>query len=62
MPGNIRKIVKKAYYDFAIFHVEEVHVEDQIVYLVYVQDERTFKMITVNDDGIQDVETYDRTL
>jgi hypothetical protein len=60
MPRNIRAEVKSIYYDYSITGVEEVHVRDQVVYFVHMQDEKTLKMVRVTDDGVDLMEDFNK--
>jgi hypothetical protein len=47
LPAEIKAIVKPAYYDYSISRVEEVHANDQIIYIVHVQNDSRLKTIRV---------------
>ena len=47
LPVEIRAIVKPVYYDYAISRVEEVHANDQIIYIVHVQNDSRLKTLRV---------------
>lgn len=55
LPPFIRDVVKRTYYDFAITHVDFIQVPDRTVYLVHVEDQKTFKILRVTEEGEMDV-------
>jgi len=60
LPGEVRSMVKSVYYDYTISRVAEIHIDDQPVYIVYIQDETHFKIIGVNNDEMQVIQEYTR--
>ena len=60
LPADVRKIVKSSYYDYSIEHVSEVHVQDQIVFMVTIQDETTLKIVRVSNGEMDKVTNYTR--
>jgi hypothetical protein len=55
LPHFIRDVVKRTYYDLAITFVNIVEVPDHIVYLIHLEDPKTFKIVRVNEEGEMDV-------
>jgi hypothetical protein len=55
LPPFVRDIVKRTYYDFAISQVDIVQVPEHTVYLVHLEDQKTFKTVRVNEEGEMDV-------
>jgi hypothetical protein len=51
LPHFIRDIVKRTYYDLAITHVNIIQVPEHIAYLVHLEDQKTFRIVRVNEEG-----------
>jgi hypothetical protein len=47
LPSDIRRIVKSSYYDYSIYLVDEVTVEDTTAFLVRIQDRDSIKTIRI---------------
>jgi hypothetical protein len=62
LPVDIRAIVKRTYYDFSIYGVQEIHVENKIAYLIYMKDETTFLTVRVCDDEMDVMNKFTRDL
>ncbi|HEY6976926.1 MAG TPA: hypothetical protein VH396_11605 [Chitinophagaceae bacterium] len=60
LPRQIRDVVKRVYYDYAIIKAAEVYFDDQPVYIVYIQDETHLKTIGIYDGEIKEVHNYKR--
>jgi hypothetical protein len=52
---DIRALVKSTYYDCAITVVEEVQSEDNLVYIIHLEDKNSFKNVRVSKEGEMDV-------
>ncbi|MEO6960598.1 MAG: hypothetical protein ABIY90_01450, partial [Puia sp.] len=55
LPREIRAIVKSTYYDFTITVVEDVQTRVNGVYLIYLEDKTSIKIVRVTRDGDMDV-------
>ncbi len=55
LPRDVRGMVKRAYYDFAITLVQLVEIPGHMAYLVHIEDATSFKIIRVTEDGDMDV-------
>jgi hypothetical protein len=55
LPPDIRAVVKRTYYDFAITLVEIVEIPGHMVYLVHLDDEKNHKIVRVSEEGEMDV-------
>ncbi len=62
LPADVRKIVKSTYYDYSIFGVQEIRVDDKIIYLVHLKDEAGFKTIRVCEGEMQELESLKNNL
>ena len=60
MDPDLRAMVKSTYYDYTISGIEEVHVQDQTLYLVHMQDENTWKKLLIADGDMQVVEDFNK--
>ena len=60
LPDEVRATVKSIYYDYNITRVEEIHVDDIIMYLVHMQDENTWKILKIADREMSIVEDFNK--
>lgn len=51
LPHFIRDVVKRTYYDLAITFVDIIQVPEQTVYVVHLEDQKSFKIVRVSEDG-----------
>jgi hypothetical protein len=58
LPKEIRHMVKSTYYDFNIIVVNEVSVGNAKVYLVKIEDSKSFKTIRITNDEMTETEAY----
>jgi hypothetical protein len=58
LPRDVRAIVKRVYYDYTISGIQEISIEDKVIYLVTVQDEKTLKTLRVCDGDMDIVGDY----
>jgi len=61
LPKDIRHQVKSTYYDFDIFHVNEVTVGNTKVYLVKIEDKTSFKTIRIQDGEMTETEAFQKS-
>jgi hypothetical protein len=55
LPRDIRDIVKRSYYDFAIIVVEVIEIPDHKAYFVHLEDKTTHIIVRVSEEGEMDV-------
>lgn len=60
LPESIRAMVKSTYYDYAITLVQEITTHNQLVYLVHMQDELTWKTVKVTDGEMTVIEDFNK--
>jgi hypothetical protein len=60
LPDAVRAQVKSVYYDYSISRVEEIRVEDKIIYLVHMQNETTWKNLRICDGEMEVIEDYNK--
>ena len=60
LPTHIRHLVKSAYYDFSIYHVNEVTANKATAYLVKIEDNTSWKTIRVVDGEMDVLEAYSK--
>jgi hypothetical protein len=60
LPADVRTIVKSKYFDYSITGVEEVHVQDKIIYLVHMQDEKTWKIARISNGEMEIIEDFNK--
>lgn len=58
LPHDIRAMVKSTYYDYDIPYVEEVHAGDNVVYIIHLEDEKSWKKLKVTEDGMELIEDF----
>ena len=61
LPAEIRAIVKPVYYDYTISRVEEIHANDQIIYLVHVQNDTRLKTLRISEGEMVLVEDFPKS-
>ena len=61
LPKDIRHMVKSTYYDFHIFLVNEVTVGNAKVYLIKIEDSKSFKTLRVQDDEMTETEVLTKS-
>lgn len=62
MPQNVRAVVKRTYYDYTIVGVEEITdpENENTIFLVYVQDATTIKILRVCNEEMDVLHNYKR--
>jgi len=60
LPVSIRHIIRSNYYDYSIFHITEVHVNNQVAYVVKIQDDKYWKVIKVVNDEMEMIEIIEK--
>ncbi|CAN5245557.1 hypothetical protein BH11BAC6_BH11BAC6_15690 [soil metagenome] len=58
LPKDVRNRIKSVYYDFSITCVDEVSINNEIIYCVHLEDATSFKMIRVTDDDMQEIQAF----
>ena len=61
LPGSVRHIIRSNYYDYSIFHITEVHVNNQVAYVVKIQDDKYLKVIKVVNDEMEMIEIIEKS-
>lgn len=61
LPKEIRHQVKSTYYDYNIFLVNELTVDDTKVYLVKIEDKTSIKTIRVLDGEMTETESFEKS-
>lgn len=57
LPRNIKAAVRSVYYDYVITGVDEVTVDDQLIYLIRLQNEISIKTIRFFDSEMEEVQS-----
>ena len=60
LPRDVRAVVKREYYDYSISDVQEIRIEDKVIYLVHVQDDKTLKTLRVTEDGMEVIQELNK--
>ena len=60
LPRDIYAMVKSAYYDCTIPFAEEIHAGEQVVYLVHLEDETSWKKVKVTDGEMELIEDFNK--
>ncbi|MBS1661536.1 MAG: hypothetical protein JST68_10850 [Bacteroidetes bacterium] len=55
MPRDVRKSVKSIYFDYSIGWVKEVRQDEDVVYVVHVEDAKEWMDLSVQPDGHIDI-------
>lgn len=55
LPKGVRATVKSTYYDYNITGVSEVHFNDQVVYMIIIEDETSIKTLRISDGEMEEV-------
>ena len=60
LPRDVRDLVKSAYFDFAISHIDEVHVpkEEHSIYIIRLRNKKLFKTVRVSDREMDIISEY----
>jgi hypothetical protein len=58
LPKDVRQVVKSTYYDFSIYHIAEVMIDNQTVYVITLEDKTSWKKIRVIDGELIEDHTY----
>jgi hypothetical protein len=61
LPAEIRAIVKPVYYDYTISRVEEIHANDQIIYIVHVQNDSSLKTLRICEGEMDLIEDFPKS-
>jgi len=64
LPTDVRHSVKSVYYDYSIIWVREITVPehpDMVVYIIHIENEKSFKNLQVIDGEILIREAYDKS-
>ena len=61
LPAEIRAIVKPVYYDYTISRVEEVHANDQIIFIVHIQNDTSLKTLRVSEGQMDLIEDFPKS-
>ena len=60
LPRDVYAIVKSTYFDCTIPFVEEIHSVDQIVYIVHLEDETSWKKVKVTNGEMEVLEDFSK--
>ena len=60
LPKSVRRLVKTNYFDFDISQVIEIKHDNEFIYIVKLQDEKSLKTVRVSNGEIQVLEEYKR--
>ena len=61
LPRDIRHRVKSKYYDYSIFLVQEVSIEDNTAYLVKIEDKNSIKTIRIVNDEMDEYQSIEKS-
>jgi hypothetical protein len=53
LPEEIRRLVRSTYYDFSIGWVKQVNEDEALVYVVHIEDDKSWKDLAVQDGEIR---------
>jgi len=60
LPKEVRHLVKSNYYDYNIFHVQEVTAGNKTAYLVKIEDKTSIKTIRVTDNQMDEYMAFNK--
>jgi hypothetical protein len=60
LPKDVRALVKSTYYDYTISGVQEIRLQEKIVYIVQLQDAKTWKKVRVMDGDMDLMEDFNK--
>jgi len=60
LPVEVRSAIKSTYYDYSITQVEEIHIEDKIIYFVHMQDDNTWKNVRICNGEMEVAEDFNK--
>jgi hypothetical protein len=60
LPADVRHRVRSTYYDYSIFHINEVSANDKVAYLIKIQDNNSWKTIKVMDGEMEVAEEFQK--
>jgi hypothetical protein len=58
LPADIRMDVKSVYYDYSIFCVQEINLAQKKIYLVFLEDKSTWKIIRIDENNMEVYKEY----
>jgi len=61
LPKDVRATVKSTYYDYNITGVSEVHFDDQVVYMIMIEDETSIKTLRIGNGEMQEVSELEKS-
>jgi len=60
LPVDVRSAVRSVYYDYEITLVDEIQIEDRIMYQVHMQDEKTWKNLMITNGEMELVQDFNK--
>lgn len=60
LPRDVRSSVKGTYFDYEIAGVSEVSINDQVIYIITLQNETSIKMVRVCDGEMEEIKSLKR--
>ena len=61
LPADIRATVKRTYYDYAIYGIQEIQAADKTVYIVYLKDDSTMITLKFCDGEMEEIQHFKNT-
>jgi len=61
LPEDIRHRIRSTYYDYRIFHVQEITVRDKTAYLVNIEDKNFSKTIRIADGEMDEYQVIEKS-
>lgn len=58
LPSNLRTLIKRAYYDYAIAGIEEIHINEGVIFMVHIYDDISWKKIMIRNEEMIVVEEF----
>jgi hypothetical protein len=60
LPVDVRKILAQQYFGYTITLAEEIKVEESLIYLIHLENEKVWKIVRVCDSAIDELESYEK--
>jgi hypothetical protein len=60
LPADVRALAKSTYYDYTIFHIDEVNVPEQenTIYILHLRYDKNYKIVRVCGDEMEVINDY----
>ncbi len=60
LPEDVYRLVRSTYYDFSITQVDEIQQRKQVIYIIHMEDKRSWQNLRVVDGEMEIIEQYNK--